>query len=1620
MSRFTDVLKNKITIATIAVITAGAVVGGTVYFNSMRAEARMTLPGIQTIIDDGSNNTDPFVILEVVGNKADASLGYLVEGEEPINDDAMSIKDMPTKAERSANIPSDYGTASGKLTGGKGAELIGKAFNYTDAYDETGDDQSIDIRGEFVENTASTGYYNKNDAGDGYAVYNDTVDGYISIDGSEEHYAQIYDAFRLYRKMYKYDLTGDGGYYFGLEKLSSDDLPMVIDTDANGDIYNWQYFEAYEITADNYEGIDPGQVIYTGTADNMDYYGKVVVDDSDPEHPVNKVEMLDSTQVEIASLADDGYYVGYVSGNDGSSEYYKLVNPTAAGGAPYACNIDFTAVDGDHYDEVNLPASHTYYYVADDDAAMSYVYAPSHDGAYDFKADYTQEVYQTFSFSGGFTNNEWFKTEVLDIGMGAKSYGDYDESTISQLKDTVIDVKTVTVDELGDYLDSAKMVYLAGGYTTDIDAEVARTLHNKVVNDDFPIVMEYSAYKSAADNSLENMQKLALKLMQSDLKSVDDAAAWTALNIGDDTHGLLGGLRFGKMSANNPETKDISFVSGTIFVNDDLVCGSIVSADFAAEYSKEKGKYGGPFTEMIDENDEQRVYIEQQIATSGGEDTYNYKLSKATTIRHILNARNVNVGTKSELNILDIEPYDCTIYGWDDHYYKPSESGYAKLQTLNKPRSAGGNGENNENAYKNINIDNYKDYFDKDWFTKNVATQFNSDSAMDKVHVSMMGTAEFIGNQEELGEHYDVVYIGLDTTMMNTRLTSNDRVKTERTEYNDDSMNDLVYTHMGDKTRFNVNYQNKAVNKGAKAVEGTTRFSGNDITYDKYCTLKRYVEAGYALMLSDRFFTSLFDINEGTINTDVVDESSWMYTFIKDVCLAKDGDTYLYLGKNVNTDYTLENNSTAKNMFVKFMNYSSLKIDVKEKPTEYVMQDGSYQFLQPNGGAYFLDFTVDLKMDSLVSSQEEGSTGGATYDCILYVDVDKDGKYEESELEDGLVVTKDGSEEGTEDGKYHLTAGNQYHISKQLPDEYVGMVSWKLAFVMNDKKTGASSHDNANSIRTAVTGFSAVPAANGVQPSIKVLQLTSSSDVQHLDLTSSVMKSLYDQTEYDIQVTKRSVSDLVDNWTLDGLSRTDYLCSFDIVVLGFDDSYSLESKNNYPADAYYDAVMAIREYVLSGRSILFTHDLTSPYEEQNDVKSRAWYLTTYLRDVMGMDRYGVTDGRLRAKGTENRYVSVFDEAKVDGKDASGDYNKSAFSDFVSSFYISTNNNSTDRRANNNEYAMLARTELYSTFSGEKATSVSNMYTTGSKKVNRLNQGQITQYPFNIDETIAVAETHCQWYQLNLDTKSDDENDNDDVVVWYALDGKASSEWADNSYCSVVKNDARNNYYIYNKGNITYTGAGHSEITSGAQYDSERKLFVNTLIASYEAGEHAPKVIYKESPFNTSATITSMYLPYDPTLMATADTSEENEGGYLDKNITVNFRTFNGNLKGSKNPLNAKYYVQVGKSDPHNLTIGKGDEAKYYAEISPSSFKMVESTGAMSDVGAGVLNNYTIYQGVFSLKDLRFGENKVTKDNATLYVRLGTESLQNGEFDVEPATESLSPLGIYSVKLFELK
>lgn len=1381
--------------------------------------------------------------------------------------------------------------------------------------------------------------------------------------------------------------------------------------------------------------------------------------------------------------SDNCYYFIVEEVNSAEADSLVLTNVASDDESFLGRKVEYTQVLGDEYNSGNCAEDKGPYYVKTAETD-DYVYNinPSNgdpQGDYNFTADYTKSVYQTVKYLDGIYNNEWFKQYVFDREIG------------SQCDNLYIDVVPVTPDQLTEELvDKANLIYFAGGrYETDISAKLGQKILKKVVEDNFPVILERSTYYANLDSRGDfssafsddddrkdkqervNLTLLSLALFQN-AKKVIDEAEWTeitgsadsaiVLDAGWDSSkdcmlnrprsviipespspdtdtyasgnyistrrsSLLKSMRY--FDSDVKQQLDVSFVSGTVFVNDDWVDTTynddatsstpatintpghvvnvdgtdnktkVVYSDFKSPYSDGKLNAINGFNEIKNEYENEKSIIE----TYGKWEDFNSTISKATCIRYILNANNTRYVVKTKLNILDIEPYQSSQFENQSDLY---DGNYIN----DFPDYFSGSVDTAKKEY----YEKYRDIIDKDWVLLNLINPTAEEKDKFTINVEQLGTKEFIGRNEDLNATYDMIYIGMDTLIMNTKKQDNGKLATM---YNDDSMNGLVYAHMGDSHTTDF--------------AGSTKLAGNDITKDKLRELTEYVQAGYAVMVSDGFFNLTDEGKIDGINTKTVDSSSNMYTFIKDVVLAKKDDSYLYYGKNIfrKGDLEVERVGYDNNRkdFIKYINISKLELETVELPPSYNngSSGGRYLDVQPDGTCK-LNFQIKLKNDAALDSND------TTYDCKLYLDLDADGKFEEGEVLDGLEIEG----QDTSEGKYHLTAGNTYKISRNTPDDYVGFLSWKLAFIQNGGDSDKS--ENAR-VRSAVSGFSAVPAT-GQRPVVKVLQIIPVEQPNNLDLTKmldSAGNNLYDQVkDFDVEVTQKDIFQFLIKYGKCADQSTpsdqfkysyyDYLCQFDMVVLGFTDCFGFNAdekhKDSSPlknadgtttwksnSDLCHDAALAIREYALSGRSVLFTHDLSSYHTGTGDW---GYYANTFWRDIQGMDRFGVLNRSGdtyifdRPGVTVANYESVYDEAKLKGSSVS---DKNAFADaiinrFSSSFY---------------GFLPLKSTapKFYDVSNGNVSKTPGEM----TETVTAVNNGQITQYPFliteNIGDTFNVSATHSQYYQLNLDTDSTDKNVNDDVVVWYTISNKGQTSSTDtklHDFYKAIPNDVRNNYYIYSKGNVMYTGSGHSPVTS----DYEKKLFINTLIAAYNSGTHAPRAIFKAQPRESAAEIKSMTLPYDVTLLDESN----NEGSWLENEVEVNFKVMNNNFKDSGKPIYAAYYIAVDNSSEATLTVGD----KYYKEINPilGKFYLVTQNGALKTGtdDTKVLNNYKIYQTYFNLSDLKMNEGIIGSKATKIYVRVGlSENMErSGNFASLPADESISELEICTAQLFELE
>ncbi|NBD25350.1 DUF5057 domain-containing protein [Paenibacillus glycinis] len=161
----------------------------------------------------------------------------------------------------------------------------------------------------------------------------------------------------------------------------------------------------------------------------------------------------------------------------------------------------------------------------------------------------------------------------------------------------------------------------------------------------------------------------------------------------------------------------------------------------------------------------------------------------------------------------------------------------------------------------------------------------------------------------------------------------------------------------------------------------------------------------------------------------------------------------------------------------------------------------------------------------------------------------------------------------------------------------------------------------------------------------------------------------------------------------------------------------------------------------------------------------------------------------------------------------------------------------------------------------------------SKTVQKVNDGLLNQFPFNLNNaTPAVATTHNQYFTLDLE--------DEDVVPWYNITGSNRDP-----------NDSWNHYYTYSKGNVTYSGTGH---TNNNFPDWEQKLFVNTMFRAFMGSNHAP-VLTVYNPLDYSASKDNFVPSYQDINLSFMPEDYD----FKDRNLTVGIAYAYDNGAGTK-------------------------------------------------------------------------------------------------------------------------
>ena len=403
----------------------------------------------------------------------------------------------------------------------------------------------------------------------------------------------------------------------------------------------------------------------------------------------------------------------------------------------------------------------------------------------------------------------------------------------------------------------------------------------------------------------------------------------------------------------------------------------------------------------------------------------------------------------------------------------------------------------------------------------------------------------------------------------------------------------------------------------------------------------------------------------------------------------------------------------------------------------------------------------------------------------LYLDINADGIYTEKE-------------------KVEITSthnGNKYVISHSMDLIFVGYLDWKIELKRSE-----------NGIKTYVTDHSIFKAYNKHYKVINALQIypNTNTDGENLYLCPPGGTSTPAQDAFNSLVNKLNLEKLGFKLTITSVPvnseqginalvdrENNYLDQYDMVIVGFADSYGGD-------DEFSPLVtQKLVDFAKSGKSALYTHDTMGLNTfGGNHTDASEWNMNVgpkllgqKLRDYLGQSRYkdNYRDGN--EKDLDDKTPIEHDELVPAGSKAAN----------TKSNYVNAKNNNTLMSMGSTLYMNAWKNNTETT------------------TVRSVNNAQITSYPYDLNKkTINVANTHTQWFQLDLEDP--------EVVPWYNLD-KTNFD----------SGDSRNFYYTYSKGNITYSGTGHTG-TSYQDQATELQLFINTIIKAARGANNIPYTI----------------------------------------------------------------------------------------------------------------------------------------------------------------------------------
>lgn len=1654
-------IKNKKTLSAIAIVTLIAIVGTTVMLHSNSALAQRRFSGLDALIQEKTEATETFNILEIVEDQGE--IGFYFDGNEPfsVDEDGYAVDFVTTiskivdKKDRETYVEEQLDRLSGKYWT---QEMSGSASDYPMSYNTYRDAYFVDDESAWNWNNFSQREYVK------------IAGEYVPVEsGAYGDYAKNSD----YMLAYDYEKgTYNGNYVENLAgfDVSAADLTYHVNfgTDLKAE---YQELGAYTRGFESAGAVSSQEAFETLKEQNN---GKYWIKDGDSytEIDLNDYVYPDTAESEANVIAQDTvlyqeyYQYAGMAGTEAQSGYYYVQNYSYAfDGLNYTGEYGAILKNGEE-PYVKCEAGKGTHKLSE----YEYSYTPGM-GNYNFVEDSEkEEVFvevSGFYYQGGFINNNWFRQKVF--------LSSQDNVSLNLLP---VSVRTFTAEQLakackGDVsiFNDIDLLVISGNEkmfkncSASVMNNIASKLESEIEVNKLPCIVEKKLVEGTSDSKLvKTLQKYYDSSKNGSIGSTDGSIYW---------------------------------YKGDLFnINLDEVLKE-----------PEKG-----FSEVLDYIKEENKYLSLR-----NEEIIPEEVSQATIIQYILSCKYArNNAPKEQVTVLEIEP--CADYILTAEKVK-AITGYEELKTENieivQMTTA-------EFVGKIHDLNGVYDfiYIGMQTGLMNVSastgeTVYN-DSSMNGLVYTHTGDAVIAA--ERLTGLLDTDYV--DNNRENLPY-SRDVYKIRTTI--DEETGKLVLNP--DLIKFKINTPNKSEVEKTVTLgnQGVYRYSGNDITKENVEHLMDYVNAGYPVILDKQFAvdgTTYDKMQISDINTSKVDNSSWLYDFL--VQSFEKENVFLNTGA-LSTDENFNfymNLPKLQLTFYKEANEgSSSSYYIEDTSVTAHMTDDTEKFVKKIDGQYYLTYVLSIEDLASTSSLD------TNYTVSLFVDINSDGKYsrEHEMMQDIRVMDAESGEDVAYDSllagkKYIVTRRIPDAFRSIVSWKLEVSLSEKSGETEDASMLGSN---DQSLIRKSQIGYSKLKTDE--KTTIKIYQILSDKKGNGRDNNTwnlaedyaargDFFSDINSLEEYTLAFTSVYVTDYQNPSANNGKEYStaeEYyklIEDYDMLIIGFSDVYE-GFTNPYAVDA-------ILQFIETGKSVLFTHDTTSfvnyPGDTADNIAGEnggifsfwdnssnaiggdrwGYLFNQIVRDKLGMDRYGITNpdvylGKTSGMETEDGILSV-EEAKrllesllkkgeildtsekvcayLPGTTYEGTVNELIqLSEKEAAYVAGSGKSQTYPETQGYTYMMLnscinllgennktvdqdgkkivtrTTTKYLNLNSDSGVANLGKTWTESFREffedlfgsddwlgqligsfadwlggifdkylgtmrngsfdkmeISCVNQGQITEYPFKIGDTVQVASTHAQYYQLDMEADQDNDGESD-IVVWYCIsDGYSGTSKGKANPYTASPNDVRNNYYIYSIGNVFYTGAGHKAINR-----TEKQLFINTMVAAYNASVNEPSVAILESENISATEMSSMNLPVEYSMSTQSDYTS-----YIgDTVIKIPYSVYDDNFvyaSDTVKELSVEYFIE----DANGTEVINGVKVK--------KLENVITTQGGSQVGS--IQSGNAYTAIWSPTSDELYQYISNNESFGIYVRVKSEFMYNGEKSVLYGYDKLA---LKKTNLFEL-